>query len=312
MYIGLDFGGTKIAAGLSDRTGKVISKISVKTLKTADGAAIIAQVVEVIRTLQKNAGKKKIEAIGIGIPGQVDAQGRVFNMPNVPGLVGCNIIKEFKKKIKAPIVVENDANVAALAELKYGAGKKLSNFIYITISTGIGGGIILNKKLYSGAHRTAGEVGHMVIVPGGPRCGCGNHGCWESVASGTALAGMAKAKILSGVKTTIAELCGGDVHAINGEMIVTAAKNNDLVAIELLAVNGYYNALGIANLVNCFDPEAIIIGGGLSFNGEYFFEPLQRCLKMFKILNTTGTIKILKAGCKKDTGMLGALALVLP
>lgn len=311
MYIGIDFGGTKIAAGLADQKGKLISKITVKTLKTDNSTVIFSQLIEVIETLKKRAGKRKIKAIGMGIPGQVDSKGRIFNMPNVLALVGKNVLSELKKIIKIPVVIENDANAAALAELKYGAGKNLDSFIYITVSTGIGGGIILNKKLYTGANRTAGEIGHMVLVPGGPTCGCGNKGCWEAVGSGTALSNMAKAKILSGAKTKIIELALGDINKINGEVIVQAAKQNDPVAIELLDVNAFYNAMGIANLVNCFDPQAIIIGGGLSFNGEYFFKPLKKCLKYFKLLNSRNSIPILKAGCHKDAGLFGALSLVL-
>lgn len=310
MYIGVDFGGTKIAACLADKNGVILKKITAKTLKSPDGKAIVAQLVEIIKSLQPK--NKKIKAVGIGIPGQIDKAGTVFNMPNVPALLGVNIQKALKAKLKLPIIIENDANAAALAELKYGAGKKLNNFVFITISTGIGGGIIINRELYRGANNTAGEVGHMVIVPDGPRCGCGNRGCWEVLGSGTALANMAKARIQSGVVSLIMEKAANDLNQVNGEAIAEAARKQDPLALELLDVNGFYNAVGITNLVNCFDPEAIIIGGGLSFNGETFFKPLEKCLKMFKLLNGKNKIKILRAGCKKDTGLLGALSLVVP
>jgi glucokinase len=142
------------------------------------------------------------------------------------------------------------------------------------------------------------------------RCGCGNKGCWETLGSGTALANMAKAKILNNEQTLMRALAKNNLNNINAELIVEAARQNDAVAIELLGVNAYYNAIGIINLANSFDPEAIIIGGGLAQNGKYFFEPLKKCLKMFKVLNPNNSITILKAGCQKDSGLLGALALV--
>jgi glucokinase len=170
----------------------------------------------------------------------------------------------------------------------------------------------VDGRLYAGANDTAGEFGHMILLPDGPPCGCGNKGCWEALGSGPALARMAAAKIESGAETRIRELAANNAGQITAELIVKAASCGDAVALELLAVNGYYNALGIANLVNAFDPEAVIIGGGVSFNGDYFFQPLRKSLKMFKLLNTRNTIEILRAGCQADAGLLGAVSLVLP
>ncbi|MDR1323280.1 MAG: ROK family protein, partial [Candidatus Margulisbacteria bacterium] len=230
-------------------------------------------------------------------------------MPNVPQLNGVDLLAELNKIYPAEYVIENDANAAALAELKYGAGRNYKNFIYVTISTGVGGGIIIDGRLYAGANGTAGEFGHAILWPDGPLCGCGNKGCWEALGSGTALAKMAAAAAENS-ETRIKELAKDG--KITAETVVEAAKLGDETALDLLDKNGYYNALGIANLVNTFDPEVIIVGGGVTFNGDYFFQPLFKNLKTFKLLNPEQSIKILRAECGRDTGLLGAVALVLP
>lgn len=310
MYIGIDLGGTKIAAALADSKQRIVKKVYEKTIQDKEPKKLINQLSSIIKNLE-NITAKKIKAVGLAIPGQIDSQGKIFNIPNIPALKDIFILKELQKSTKQRFVIENDANAAALAELKFGSGKNLSNFIYLTVSTGIGGGIIINKKLYRGAHGSAGEIGHMILIPNSQLlCGCGNKGCWETLGSGTALINMAKAKILNKEKTLINDLVQGKLSAISGEIISEAAAKNDPVAKELLGVNAYYNAVGITNLVNIFDPEAIIIGGGLSNNGKLFFEPLNYCLQMFTLLNSKNKIKLLKAGCKKDSGVLGALALV--
>ena len=147
-----------------------------------------------------------------------------------------------------------------------------------------------------------------MLLPDGPLCGCGNRGCWEALASGTALAKLAAAKLES---SAILQALAREAR-LNAELVVAAARQGDATALGLLAENGYYNALGIVNLVNAFDPEAIVIGGGLSFNGEWFFDPLEKALKKFRLLNTANEIKILRAGLRYDAGLLGAAALVLP
>ena len=301
MYIGIDLGGTKVSIGLADASGKILQKETAPT-----GPDVVAQLTELIR---KFAGKQTAKAVGLAIPGQVK-NGHAINMPNIPQLNGVDFVTELKKNYPAEYVIENDANAAALAELKYGAGQGCRNFIYVTVSTGIGGGIIIDGKLYAGTNGTAGEFGHTILMPDGPDCACGNKGCWESLGSGTALAKMAAAKVESGAQTKIKELAKDG--KITVETIVEAAKLDDAAALELLDINGYYNAIGIANLVNTFDPEAIVVGGGVSFDGDYFFQPLLQRLKMFKLLNPENSIKILRAGCGKDAGLLGAIALVLP
>jgi len=146
-------------------------------------------------------------------------------------------------------------------------------------------------------------------MPDGPLCGCGNKGCWEALGSGTALAKMAEAKIASGAADGLKELAKD--KPINVELLVEAAKQGDAEALELLEVNAYFNALGLTNLVHAFDPEVIIIGGGLSFNGDYFFQPLLKIMKMFKLLNPQNSIEVLPAGCKQDSGLLGAISLTI-
>ncbi len=309
MLIGLDIGGTKIAAGLADEQGKILKKIVVPTCQSKNAKESLAQLLSIIEELASTAPKKASFKIGIAIPGQADAKGKIFNIPNIPALKGINLAQELKKHFKANYSIENDANAAAVAELVFGAGQKLNNFIYLTISTGIGSGIIINNQLYKGSTGSAGEAGHMMLFPNGPLCGCGNYGCWETLGSGTALANMAKAKILNKENTLLNEMTNYDLNKITAKLVFTAAEQNDPLALNLVKVNTFYNAMGIANLTNLLDPEAIIIGGGVSFSGKIFFDNLKYYLTFFKKLNPSNSIKILKAGCKKDSGLLGALAL---
>lgn len=309
MLIGLDIGGTKIAAGLADEQGKLLKKLVLPTCTSANKEQVIKQLLSIIEELAGAAPKRSTFKVGIAIPGQANQKGKIFNIPNIPALKGVNLAQKLQSQFKAKYSLENDANAAAVAELVFGAGKTLNNFIYITISTGVGSGIVLNKQLYKGATGSAGEAGHMILFPNGLLCGCGNYGCWETLGSGTALANMAKAKVLNKEKTLINKLADNNLKNITAKIVFAAALQNDPLALNLVKINTFYNAMGIANLTNLFDPEAIIIGGGLSFAGKIFFDNLKYHLTFFKKLNPTNSIKILKAGCKKESGLLGALAL---
>lgn len=290
MIIGIDLGGTKIAGVLATPSGKILMDVQVPTEANKGRKRVIQNIKKAIRMLI-HSHKVKIKAIGIGAPGPIYYEkGIVVGAPNLPGWKRVNLKKILEKEFKVPVFVDNDANCAALAEAWFGAGKFVKHFIYMTISTGIGGGIIINKKLYRGAIGSAGELGHMILDPNGPRCGCGKRGCLEALASGSAL------KKKTGMDAIAVEL---------------AARQGDKKALAAIQEAAHYLAIGIADLVNIFNPERVIIGGGLSNMRELLFIPLKRDFKKYALTLPAKSVKIVRAKLGTKAGVLGAAALCL-
>ncbi len=290
MIIGIDLGGTKIAGVLCTPSGKVLMDVHVPTEAKKGKKQVIENIKKAIRMLIRSHNVK-INAIGIGAPGPIlYEKGIVIEAPNLPGWKRVHLKEILKKEFKVPVFVDNDANCAALAESWFGAGKFVKHFIYMTISTGIGGGIIIDKKLYRGAIGSAGEVGHMTIETKGPKCGCGNYGCLEALASGSAL------KRKTGLDAISVEL---------------AARQGDKKAKKAIAEIAHYLAIGIADLVNVFNPEMIIIGGGLSNMKELLFTPVKNDFKKYALTLPAKSVRIVRAKLGTKAGMLGAAALCL-
>ncbi|MFA6549646.1 MAG: ROK family protein, partial [Candidatus Margulisiibacteriota bacterium] len=262
MIIGIDLGGTKIAAVLANERGKILTDINIPTEAYKGREHVIGVIKKAAYTLIKGQ-KAKIKAIGIGVPGPIlYNKGIVIDPPNLPGWKRVNLKKILEKEFHVPVFVDNDANCAALAEAYFGAGKNARHFIYITVSTGIGGGIIIDRKLYRGAIGAAGEFGHMIIDSKGFTCGCGNVGCFEALASGTAI------KKRSGMDAIAVEL---------------AARQGDKKALAVIAETAHYLSIGIANLVNIFNPELVIVGGGVSKMRELLFTPVRQEFKKYAL-----------------------------
>lgn len=289
IIIGVDLGGTKISAASADEKGNIICKKTIPTEAKKGLKHVISNIEKSILYVCHGAGAtvKNIKCIGIGTPGTTDsAKGIVSNSPNLPGWKKVPLKNIISKKFNKPAIIENDANCAALAELKMGAGKKFKDFVYITVSTGIGGGIIIDKKLFKGSNGNAGEIGHTTIDLHGPKCLCGRYGHLEGMASGTAI------RKRSGVSPV--------------ELSALAKKGNKK-AIKEIKYAGYLTGIGLSNLVNILDPEAIIVGGGIANFGKIFFDSIRKTVKE----NAISRVKILPAKLKHDTGLHGALALCL-
>jgi glucokinase len=205
----------------------------------------------------------------------------------------------------------NDANAAALGEFYFGAARGVRNFIYITISTGIGGGIVIDGKIYTGAIGIAGEVGHMTIDDNGPICNCGNRGCWETLASGTALAREAKRRIHEGVKTSILKYVDGDLESLTAPAVHKAAEQGDKFARELIARTGYYVGVGLTNLINIFNPELIVIGGGLSNIGDMLLEPAFKTAEKRAYKEAFQAVRFASAELGGNSGVIGAATFAL-
>lgn len=290
MIIGIDLGGTKIAAALATPSGKILTDVNIPTEAHKGKKQVIENLKKAVHTLIKGQ-KTDISCIGIGVPGPIlYEKGIVIEPPNLPGWKRVNLKKVLEKEFKVPVHVDNDANCAALAEAFFGAGKKARHFIYITISTGIGGGIIIDRKIYRGAIGAAGEFGHMIIDSKGFTCGCGNIGCFEALGSGTAIRKRA------------------GMDAISVEL---AARQGDKKAIHVIEETAHYLAIGIANLVNIFNPELVILGGGVSKMRELLLTPIRKEFKKYALTLPAKSVKIVRAKLGADSGVLGAVALCL-
>jgi glucokinase len=279
LTLGIDLGGSKILAAVVDPRGEMLSSDESMTPATKGREAVIQSIVDSSHRALEQAGValSEICAIGVGAAGISSPEaGILFNSPNLPGWRDVPLRDIMQEKLGKKTFLINDANAAALGELYFGAARGARNFIYITLSTGIGGGIVIDGKIYTGAIGAAGEVGHITIDDNGPVCNCGSRGCWETLASGTALAREARHRIKEGVRTSILEYAEGDVEKVTAQVIHSAAKQGDSLAKELIARTGYYVGVGLANLINIFNPELIVIGGGLSNIGDMLLEPAFR------------------------------------
>jgi glucokinase len=231
--------------------------------------------------------------------------------PNLPGWHDVPLAELIREEFGLPTRLENDANAAALAEHRFGAGQGSDHMIYVTVSTGIGGGFILGGKLYAGATGAAAEIGHTTVLASGPLCGCGNRGCLEALAAGSAIAREARERVRRGVPTLIAELSCGDPENISAKLVAGAADQGDWEANAILDQAMAYLGLGMANLVNLLNPQLLVIGGGLTKMGERLFEPVRRAIDLRSFATAARAVELRQAQLGDDVGLLGAAAVAM-
>jgi len=271
LTVGVDVGGTKIAAGVVDDAGEILVEETEPTPAT-DPAAIATAIADVVGRLRQS---HEIEAVGIGAAGFVDAKrSTILFAPNISWTAE-PLAGQVGARIGLPVVVENDANAAAWGEFQFGAGKDVDDLLMIAVGTGIGGGYVTEDRLYRGAFGTAGEVGHLRVVPGGIRCGCGSYGCWEQYASGRALVREARDRVASGLAeaAALSTAADGDAERLTGPMVTKLAQAGDPLARELLAEVGRWLGEGIASLVAVLDPAVVVLGGGVAEAGDPVVAP---------------------------------------
>ncbi|MBI4744078.1 MAG: ROK family glucokinase [Actinobacteria bacterium] len=310
--IGLDVGGTKISAILVDETLSIISELRKQTLLIS-GRAIVDEAKELIAELLSGNDLDIVDivAIGIGVAGMINfKEGEVVFSPNLP-LKNVAFKKLMEDHFGVPVFLDNDANVAAFGEKYLGSGRGVSNFICVTIGTGIGGGIFINDKIYRGVSGSSAEVGHMVIDINGPKCGCGNYGCFETLASGQAIVRMAKEAIAGGKKTLILDFAKGNIENVNGEVVSRAASDNDQIACDILDKIGRFIGIGLTNIVNIFNPEKITLTGGVSQSGSLILNPAKEVVSQVALVPNSLDVKIELAELGNRAGVLGAAALAL-
>jgi glucokinase len=305
LTIGVDIGGTKIAAGVVDEEGNILSTFKVPTPTTPEAIVdAIASAVEGAR-----AGHE-IVGVGIGAAGYVNRQrSTVYFAPNLLGWRNGPLRQEVEQRVGLPVVVENDANAAAWGEYKFGAGKGHRNVICITLGTGLGGGIIIGNKLRRGHFGVAAEFGHIKMVPDGLLCGCGSQGCWEQYASGRALVRYAKQRANATPERAEALLSLGDgtPDGIEGKHISMAARQGDPVAVDSYRELARWAGAGLADLASLFDPSAFIVGGGLSDEGELVLDPIRKSYKRWLVGgNWRPVAEVRAAELGNKAGLVGA------
>ena len=309
IVLALDIGGTKLAAGIVDSDGNVLARAEVPTLATEGVERVLDRIIRLGKVVLSAPGisGRAIQRIGIGCAGPIDRQaGLVLNPPNLPGWMRVPLVEHVEKALGYPAVLENDANAAALGEFRYGAGKGANSLVYLTVSTGIGGGIILDGKLWHGLKDGAGEVGHMTLVPDGPVCGCGNRGCLEALASGPSIARRAREALTTRRPSRLR-----DVQELSAADVARLAQEGDALAAEVWTATVEYLALGVAAVVTIIAPERVVIGGGVANAGDFLFEPLRREVRHRVKLVAVASLPILPAALGADVGILGAAAVAL-
>ena len=306
--IGVDLGGTKINGAISDLEGNIINKYTIPTGASEGEVVVINNIISVIDRVISDSeiNVAEIKGIGIGTPGPLNSKkGIILSSPNLP-FVNFDIITPLKEKFKLPVILDNDANIGAIGEYIFGIGKGTDNMVFITVSTGVGAGVILNGKIYRGSTSNAAEIGHITVSQERVKCNCGNYGCLEVMASGTAIARQAREAIESGRATTL-----NNYPKVTAYEVFKEAKNGDMVAAAILEKSLNYLGIGVANAITIFDPEMVVIGGGVSERGNIVFERVREVVKerCFKVLSDNCRIE--KAALGADAGVKGALALAI-
>jgi glucokinase len=313
-FIGVDVGGTKVAAGLVNSSGEITHQMRTPMFAT-EAAAGLAAVTSAIDSVRGAAtagleSKNLISAIGICAPGPLNPRtGVIVNPPNLPGWRNFPLTAEISKAYSLPVRVDNDGNAAALAESVWGAGRGYRNVFYATIGTGIGTGIIFDGRIYHGRTGAAGEGGHMSIDYRGPRCGCGKPGCVEALASGPAIARRASERIAAGHKSSILERAGGHLDRITSEMVAQAYLEGDALAKEVLQETAMFLAVWLGNIVDLLEPDVMILGGGAASMLRPFFAEIRDQLPNWCVNSQSQDIPLLPAHYGPEAGIAGGAAL---
>lgn len=305
LACGVDVGGTKIAGGVIDEDGSILEELRVVSPAT-DAEAIEEAIAGLVGEL---GSRHDISAVGVGAAGYIDkARAVVMFAPNIAWR-NVDLKSELEARVDLPVVIENDANAAAWGEFRFGAGHDVDDLLLVTVGTGVGGGVVLDGELYRGAFGVGAEIGHMRVVPGGILCGCGNHGCFEQYASGSAMVRGARASARGGslLARHLLDLAGGDAEKITGPLITEAARSGDPFAVEQLAELGKWLGEGIASLTAILDPAVVVIGGGVSEAGELLLAPTRAAFAA----QLTGrghrpSLEIRRARLGNRAGLIGA------
>jgi len=306
---GIDIGGTKIAIALATIHGEMLAKRRLPT-PSADGHVSLLEIVSQTLSEMLHECDTNPSAIGVGSPGPLDVEnGLILSPSNLIGWHHIPVVEVLGAKFNVPVVLDNDANAAALGEFSFGAGRGHKNIFYVTVSTGIGGGIIIDGNIYQGVCTGAGEIGHTIVQPnGGARCNCGMIGCLETVSSGTHIVRRMKEALEAGKPTVIRDLIS-DGTELSTQILLKAVSLKDKVAVEIWDDATRYLAISLANAISLLAPEVVVIGGGISSAGDVLFEPLRELVPQYVSMVPKDKIKIVCAELGTESGLYGAVEL---
>ena len=312
--VGVDLGASNLRAVVVNLEARIIAKIGKKTNAGEGREKVFKRMIEIIYEVIEASGveKERIEGIGIGISGVIDHQkGVCLFCPNIKGWENVPVKRLVEEEFGIKVSVDDSSRMMALAEHWCGLAQKVENFIFINVGVGVGSGIFTNGQIYRGSRGTAGELGHTTIDENGPRCKCGNRGCLETLVSGPAIVRRAKEALEEGVISLLGKMSGGDFSKLSPEMVAEAARKGDKLAFNIMEKTGEYLGIGIANAVNLFNPELVIIGAGISRAGDLFLETVKRTVKA-RALHTASTSVDIKISELGDTAAAqGAAILIL-
>lgn len=312
-YAGVDLGGTNTKIGLLDENGEILTKETIKTFSEKGMEITLKRIWETIEKLmdQKEISKEKIGGIGIGIPGPVIDQEIVAFFANFDWEANVNISEAMEKISGVQTKLENDVNMIAIGESKFGAGKGTTSSITVALGTGVGGGIVVNSKLISGMNGAGGEIGHMKLVENGKLCGCGQRGCFETYASATGVIREAKSRLAVNKNNLLYKSLNGDMEKLEAKDVFDCAKAGDEFSLEIVNYVGNYLGMGIGNLLNVINPEIIILSGGVALAGEILLDVVKEKLKQYAMPVTLKNLEIKLGELGNDAGIKGGIALFL-
>ena len=311
LYIGIDLGGTGIKAGVVNDKGEILSKASCPTLPERGYAAVIRDMASLAIQVARDSGHEigDMEAIGVGLPGIMDPRtGRIPFCTNL-GWHDVPLVEEMAKYVDVPVFVDNDATVAGLAESVAGVSAGCENSVFVTLGTGVGGGVVLGGKVFSGSHGVATEIGHMITVVDGEPCTCGNKGCFERYASATALIREGRRMCKAKPDTALAKAVGGDLSAINAKHVIDLAKAGDPDCAAIFDRYVEHLAIGLVNIINLYDPEVIVLGGGVSHAGQFLLDAVRAKLPSLVFYKGMPYARVELAKLTNDAGIIGAAML---
>lgn len=308
--VGIDLGGTKIASALLDTDLSIVKSDTVRTDTNAGPEKVVDQMADAVQRLIGDMGKEALLGVGVASAGLIEpGTGKVLYSPNL-NWRNVPLREMLRDRLGVEVYVDNDVNMAALGELHFGAGQGARHMVCVFVGTGIGSGIVIDGHLYEGANGFAGEVGHTTIAWDGPPCPSGNPGCWESYASGTAMARRAREALERGESSILRDLVGGDVQQVRVETIAEADLKGDPLAKRILEETGEYLGAGLANIVNTLNPELIVMGGGVLRGVPQLFDLAEQSMRRRALTDAAAVVRMVKARFGREAGVIGAGVLV--
>ena len=304
-----DMGGTNMRSALVDETGRIVRRSSVRTPSDRSPREVVDSFLDVLSEVAQGADVGEIAGIGLAIAGPTDPEtGLMFNPPNLQQFDGFSAKPQIEERFGMKTIVANDATLAALGEQRFGAGRGRKDLVYLTVSTGIGGGFVQGGRLLQGARGFAGEIGQMVIDPDGPECLDGNNGCFEGLCSGTAVARIARERLAQGAESVLTQYCGGDLDAVDSQMVVRGASEDDELSKQIMDEVSTNLGIGIVNLLHILDPELVVMGGGMSNALDLMLPAMNREIDRRYMIKEGKRAEIVRSALGDDVGLLGAAA----